>query len=426
MMLQDQSLIERRYSVLGRHSPLFYDRPVHLVRGEGAWVYDADGRRYLDVYNNVPHVGHCHPQVLDAMTRQAAALNVHSRYLHEGIVAYAERLTATFDAPLSAAMFCCTGTEANELALRIARQRSGATGIIVTDCSYHGNSDGLVRLTTSMPTGLPFPDHARAIRVPDLHRADPGLSADALAQAYADAVAVAIDSLQKAGHGVAAILLETIFSAEGLPDVPPGFLEKMVGLVRNAGGLFIADEVQSGLARTGDHMWGHQSYAVTPDLVTLGKPLGNGYPLAAVIASADMVEDFGPGYFNTFAANPVAAAAGMAVLDIIEKEALRDNARTVGAYIRGGLSRLAERHPILGAVRGRGLFFGVELVRDRETGEPAPEETVRLVNAMRDRGVLLSRIGPGGNVLKMRPPMVFTTEQADLLLSTLDDGLSAL
>lgn len=420
------SLIERRYDVLGRHSPLFYERPVHLVRGEGAWAFDSEGHRYLDVYNNVPHVGHCHPHVLSAMAQQSERINVHTRYLHENIVAYAERLTATFDAPLSAAMFCCTGTEANELALRIARRRSGSTGVIVTDCSYHGNSEALAGLTTAMPTGVAYPEYGRAIRIPDLYRAHPDMTPEALAHAYAQKVAEAVQSLEDQGCGVAAILLETIFSAEGLPHVPTGFLEQAVAYVRKSGGLYIADEVQSGLARTGDHMWGHQSFSVTPDLVTLGKPLGNGYPLAAVVTSAALVEDFGPGYFNTFAGNPVAAAAGLAVLDVIENEKLLDNARTVGAYIRAGLSELMRRHAILGDVRGHGLFFGVELVRDRKTKEAATDETIRLVNLMRDRHVLLSRIGPKGNVLKMRPPMVFDKTQADHLLATLDDALCAL
>ncbi len=426
-MTDDHTLLKRRYDVLGHNAPLFYDEPVHIVRGDGVWVEDADGRRYLDTYNNVPHVGHCHPHVVDAIARQAATLNLHTRYLHESVVEYAERLTAQFAEPLDTAMFTCSGTEANELALRMARFKTGNRGIIVSDFSYHGNSATLASLTTAFPVVESFPSFARTITVPDPRHDAVGLTPEQLADRHLGQVVAAVDSLQQSGEGVAAILIDTFFANEGLPDPVPGYVQGAVDIVRDAGGLFICDEVQAGFGRTGDAMWGHELSAVVPDMVTLGKPMGNGHPLAGVIAPNDVVSDFQSAstYFNTFGGNPVSAAAGMAVLDVLEREQLQDNARTVGAYVRRGLEKLQSTYPMIAGVRGRGLFFGIEIVDDG-AGTPAPGQTKRLVNMMRDRGVLLSRIGRYDNVLKMRPPMVFGFDDADLLLSTLDDALSAL
>jgi 4-aminobutyrate aminotransferase-like enzyme len=427
-MSYDEDLLARRYRVLGRNAPLFYDRPVHLVRGEGVWVEDADGRRYLDVYNNVPHVGHCHPHVVEAISRQAATLNLHTRYLHETVVRYAERLTATFDPSLSAVMFTCTGTEANELALRMARFKSGGRGIIVSDFSYHGNSETLASVTTCFPVPEAFPDFARKIKIPDPYRDRNGQSDSELADEFAGHVAEAIGSLQKSGIKMAALLMDASFANEGLPEPVPGYVAKAVALVRAAGGLLIADEVQCGFGRTGDAMWGYQLGGVVPDFVTMGKPMGNGHPVGGVAANSDLVDRFGLAatYFNTFGGNPVSAAAGMAVLDVIEQENLLANAREIGAYVRAGLERLMARHSIIGNVRGRGLFFGLELVTDRETKSPATAEAKRLANMMRDRGILMSRIGRYDNIMKMRPPMVFKAEHADFLLATLDDALAAL
>ncbi|RXT54231.1 aspartate aminotransferase family protein [Bradyrhizobium betae] len=423
-MSTETTLLARRQRALGRHSPLMYDTPLHLVRGEGVWVEDVDGRRYLDAYNNVPHVGHCHPHVVDAICRQAATLNIHTRYLHDNVVQYAERLTATFDPSLSVAMFTCTGTEANELALRIARFVSGGTGVIVSNFSYHGNSAALAAVTTGLPAHEALAPHARAVPIPDLNHWDG--DPDQLALEYANGVLEAIRSLKAAGIKPAAILCDTTFSTEGLPRVPNGFLEQAVAHVREAGGLFIADEVQGGLGRTGDHMWAHQAYGVVPDLVTLGKPLGNGHPHAGVITRPDLLDIFASSalYFNTFAGNPVSAAAGLAVLDVMEREKLMQNAKAVGKYLQQGLARLSRKHALIGSVRGSGLFFGLELLRG--AGKPASEETKRLVNAMRDRGILINRIGPHDNVLKMRPPMPFSRANAELLLSTLDDALTSL
>jgi 4-aminobutyrate aminotransferase-like enzyme len=423
-MSDRDELLQRRHRLLGRNSPLFYDKPLNLVRGDGVWVHDADGRAYLDVYNNVPCVGHCHPHVVEAIARQTATLNLHTRYLDENLLAYAERLTSSFDASLNAMMLTCSGTEANELALRLARFVTGGQGIIVSDLSYHGNSTILAALTSCFPTGEPFPSYARAVKVPDpahdrQHRSD-----DELATAYARHVQEAVDSLQSEGIKVAALLIDSFFANEGLPDRVPGYVEQAVEIVRRAGGVFICDEVQSGFARTGDAMWGHQRTRVTPDIVTMGKPMGNGYPVAAMVTRREWIDRFGLAshYFNTFAGNAVAAAAGMAVLDVIERQDLLKNSHQVGAHVRAGLEKLATKHPIIAGVRGRGLFFGVELVRPVNRA-PADEETKQIVNRMRDNGVLISRTGRYNNVLKMRPPLVFSADNADHMLSVLDDVL---
>jgi len=426
--MQADSLLERRYRVLGRNSPLFYDKPLHPVRAEGVWLYDADGKRYLDAYNNVPHVGHCHPRVVAALSRQAATLNIHTRYLDETVVAYAERLTALFDAELSMAMFVCTGSEANELALRIARDCSGGMGIISTAWAYHGNTAAVIQVSSLFTPESQRGPYVRTVPVMDPYRDRAGRSDAQLAAAYADQVKHAIDSFTAAGIGFAGLLYCTAFSSEGLPTVPAGFMAKALEYVHAAGGFFIADEVQAGFGRLGSHMWGHQKLGVIPDIVTLGKPMGNGHPLAGVVARRDLINAFTGRnmYFNTFGGNPVSAAVGTAVLDVIEDEHLLKNALTVGDYTLAKLKQLAQRHVLIGDVRGAGLFFAVELVSDRNTKAPATAQTRRLVNMMRERGVLISRIGVHDNILKIRPPMVFSAPHADLLVDTLDQVLAAL
>jgi 4-aminobutyrate aminotransferase-like enzyme len=417
-----EALLERRYRVIGRNSPLFYDRPLNLVRGEGVWVYDADGKRYLDAYNNVPHVGHCHPHVVGALARQAAVLNTHTRYLHEGVVAYAERLTSKFESSLSMAMFTCTGSEANELALRIVRECTGGMGIIGTAHAYHGNTAAVIQLGSVFTPPEKRGPYVRTVPVMDPYRDRAGRSDAELASAYADDVKRAIDSFAAAGVPFAGLLYCTSFSSEGLPTLPAGFMAKALAHVHAAGGLFIADEVQSGFGRFGSHMWGYQKLDVVPDVVTLGKPMGNGHPLAGVVARRELVERFTAQnmYFNTFAGNPVSAAVGMAVLDVLENERLLESALNVGRYTLERLGKLADKYEVIGDVRGAGLFFAVELVGSRGSKAPAPDATKRLVNLMRDRGVLISRIGPHDNILKIRPPMPFSRDHADLLVETLD------
>jgi 4-aminobutyrate aminotransferase-like enzyme len=423
-----EALLKRRYELLGEGSPLFYDKPLHIVRGEGAWLFDAEGRRFLDAYNNVPHVGHCHPRVVEAIAKQAATLNIHTRYLHENILEYGERLIATFDPPLAMAIFACTGSEANDIAMQMARLCTGKTGFIATDFAYHGNTTAVWTVSSFFTPREERLPQVQTVPAPDSYRIRAGSSNEDLADAYARTVQEAVDALQADGMGVAGIIFDTIYSSEGLPRVPPGYVRKAIDIVRAAGGLYVADEVQPGFGRMGDYMWGYQHYGVVPDIVTLGKPMGNGHPISGVIARKDLMQQFALSkmYFNTFGGNPVSCAAGLAVLDVIRDEELLNHARTVGEYVQAGLGKLRDEYELIGDLRGRGLFFGTELVRDRRTLEPATAEARRLVNAMRERGVLISKIGMHDNILKMRPPMAFSHEHADLLLETLDDCLREL
>ena len=418
--MSDETLLERRHRLLGAGAPLFYDRPLHLVKGEGVRVWDSDGRVYLDAYNNVPHVGHCHPHVVAALAGQAARLNLSTRYLDERILGYAEALTATFDASLSRVALCCSGTEASELALRMARACTGNEGVIVTDFCYHGNSATVASLSTAYDVPEGRDQRVRTFSVPE------GAGVDA-AEAVGD-VEAAIASLADAGMRPAAIFFDTIFATEGMPAVPQGFVERAVALTRAAGGLYIADEVQPGLGRTGAAMWGHRLYDAVPDLVTLGKPLGNGHPLAGVVARADLIDTFAARamYFNTFGGNPVSCAVGHAVLEVVAQERMMDNARRVGAYLHERLAALGQRHATIGAPCGRGFFTGVPFFADGDTATPAPAAARAAVNGMRERGVLISRTGRHDHVLKIRPPMPFSAADADQLVAALDETLEAL
>ncbi|WP_144097474.1 aspartate aminotransferase family protein [Croceicoccus sediminis] len=413
---------------MGQNAPLFYDEPLELVRGEGVWAYDAQGRAYLDCYNNVPHVGHCHPRVVEAIQKQVATLNLNTRYLHPGVVRYSEELAATVAIDDAAVMLTCTGTEANELALRLAEHHTGARGVIVSDFSYHGNSRQLAALTSCFETPEPFPDRARAIPVPDPFRDRQGRDDETLANAYAAHVEAAVASLQAAGHGVSAMLVDASFANEGLPDIVPGFLAKAVEIVRKAGGLVIFDEVQAGFGRTGRAMWSHQLHDIAPDIVTMGKPMGNGFPVAGMIAPRDMIDRFGAkaNYFNTFGGNPVAAAAAQAVLDVLREESLLEQAGTVSAHVVAGLDALCEKYPAVANVRSRGMFFGLELTKPDADRTPDPAMAKRIVEGMKAEGVLMGRIGRHDNVLKLRPAMIFETEHADILLGRLDRVLGAL
>lgn len=425
-MADHQDLLSRRFRVMGHHSPLFYDKPLQLVRGEDVWLWDNEGNRYLDVYNNVPHVGHCNPRVVEALSRQASTLNIHTRYLHNNIVDYLERLTGTFNSGLEMAMLTCTGSEANELALRMARFCTGGQGIIVTDFAYHGNTEAVAEIGTGFMPEARTTKRVKSFPIPDSYRPLDGLAGEALADAYADGVQQAIDEFHAEGIKVAGILVCPDFANEGLLNVPTGFLEKAVARVRQAGGVFIADEVQAGFGRSGKHFWAHQWYGVTPDIVTMGKPMGNGHPLAGVVARPDMIEAFSKEamYFNTFGGTPVSCAVGMAVLDALEEDNLMQNAVTTGAYVTEGLRKLQQKHELIGDVRDLGMFFGVELVTDRNTRAPAKVIARRVINLMRDQGVLISTIGVYDAILKLRPPMPFQIEHADILLHTLDTVLT--
>lgn len=428
-MDKTNDLLERRYKFLGSGSPLFYKHPLHLVKGEGVWLYDADGKRYLDVYNNVPHVGHCHPHVVKALTEQAGILNIHTRYLHENIVNYAERLLGTFDETLSKAMFACTGSEANEIALRMARRHTGGMGILVSDFAYHGNTAAVAELGTAFMPDAEGCRNVRSIPVPDSYRPPNSMQGNELATFYANAVKRQIEAFAADNIKFAGMLVCPDWANEGLVTVPGNYMQQAIGHVHDAGGLFIADEVQAGFGRSGRHMWAHQKYdGFVPDIVTMGKPMGNGHPLSGVVARGDLIEEFGHEamYFNTTGGTPVSMAVGMAVLDVLEQENLMQNAATVGKYITTGLRNLQKKYDLIGDVRDLGLFFGVELVRDRRSKEPASEEARRTVEMMKDKGILISMIGRYDNILKMRPPMCFSTDNANMLLSGLDDSLASL
>lgn len=412
-------LLARRAALLGPNVPTFYDEPVHIVRGEGVWLYGADGRRYLDCYNNVAHVGHCHPRVVEAIARQAAVLNTHTRYLHEGILDYGERLVAKFNHDLRQIIMVCTGSEANDVALRMAQAVTGKTGLIATDNTYHGNTTAVSHLSTRRPPIGGWPAHVRRVPAPD-SLAPLGGSLAAQPAEFARNVARAIDELEASGHGFAGLMLCPIFANEGTPGIARGFLDPTVEVVRKAGGLILCDEVQPGFGRVGSHWWGHEYLGFAPDVVTLGKPMGNGHPVAAVVARPDVMAAFREafGYFNTFGGNPVSCAAAMAVLDVIEDEGLVENARDVGGYLLDGLRGLT--HPLISDVRGFGLFVGLECALD---GQPQPAFCARIVEGMKERGVLLGRVGRAQHILKIRPPMPFGRAHADLLIEAMADVL---
>ncbi|ONG58317.1 aspartate aminotransferase family protein [Pseudoroseomonas deserti] len=420
---RERALIARRERLLGPAYRLFYANPVHLVRGEGVWLYDPDGNPYLDVYNNVASVGHCHPHVVAALARQASVLNTHTRYLGEGILDYAEKLLGYFPPELSHVMFTCTGSEANDLAYRVARSYTGGTGFIVTRLAYHGVTVAISEMSPSLGNGITLGENVRTVPAPDGYRGGPGV-----AERFAADVRAAIAEMQAAGITPAALLVDTAFTSDGVFTDPAGFLAPAVEAIREAGGLFIADEVQPGFGRTGDAMWGFSRHGLVPDMVTMGKPMGNGHPIAGMVARPEILARFGERtrYFNTFGGNPVSCAVGQAVLEVIESEGLVENARTTGAYLMDGIRRLAGRFEVIGDVRGAGLMVGVELVADRASKAPGTAAAAALVNGLRERRVLISASGPHANVLKIRPPLVFRPEHADHFLAAMEAVLPSL
>ena len=419
-----QALIERRERLLGPGNPLFYDNPVHLVRGEGVWLYDADGRKYLDCYNNVPCVGHCHPAVVDALCKQAATLNTHTRYLDEHILDYGEKLLGKFDSSLDRLALACTGSEANELALRMAKLNTGGKGFICTNATYHGNTAAVSQLNSIFEPFEGYGDHIRMVNWPDSYRAKYDLQGSALADAYADEVRRAIESFDESGIGFAGMIVCPIFANEGLPNIPEGYMAKAIGHVRAAGGLYIADEVQAGFGRTGE-WWGHTLSGVIPDILTLGKPMGAGHPISGVVVRGELLDNYRSRemYFNTYGGNPVSCAVGLAVIQVIEKEGLVENAANIGEYVLQGFRELQAKYECIGDVRGRGLFFGIDLVSDRGTKQPDAGSAKRIVNELRNRGILMSKIGEHDNVLKLRPPLCFSKQNADQLIAMLDEVL---
>ena len=422
-----ETLAARR-ARLGPSLSLSYREPLQIVRGWMQYLYDETGRAYLDVYNNVPLVGHSHPRVARAAAAQLALLNTNTRYLHANATRYAERLGELLPEPLRVCFFLSSGSEANELALRLARAHTGREDVIVLEHAYHGHTTALVDVSPHKFDGpgghgrkpwvhvAPLPDDYRG----PYRREDPGAGAK-----YARHVGEIAERIRAEGRGLAAYLAETLPSVAGQIVLPPGYLAEAYRHVRAAGGVCIADEVQVGFGRLGTHFWGFETQGVVPDVVVLGKPIGNGFPLAAVVTSREIAASFDNGmeFFSTFGGNPVACAAGLAVLDVLRDERLQERALVVGRHLAASLRRLQDRHAPIGDVRGSGLFLGVELVRDRETREPAAEEAAYVVNRLRERGVLAGTDGPHQSVLKLRPPLIFSERDADLFVATLDDVL---
>ncbi len=411
--MSGEDILERRRRLLGAAYRVLYDVPLQPVRGEGVWLYERDGTRILDAYNNVPSVGHCHPRVVEALSKQAATLNTHTRYLDETILDYAEELLATFPSDLGNVMLTCTGSEANDLAIRIARTVTGNMGLIVTENAYHGVTVAVSEISPSLGAAVGIGNHVRTVPAPDSYRIHPAQ----LAARFRTDVESAIASLAVVGLKPAALMVDTVFASDGLFVDPPGFLAPAVECVRKAGGIFVADEVQAGLGRTG-RMWGFERHGVTPDLVTLGKPMGDGHPLAGVVSRRDFIEEFGrrSRYFNTFGGNPVSAAVGRAVLEVIRSEGLVENAAKVGDYLGRGVKALQADSSLIGDVRYAGLYMGVEIVSDRGSKDPSPMSAAALANTLRREGVLVGLCGKQSHCLKIRPPLPFSMENADYFL----------
>jgi 4-aminobutyrate aminotransferase-like enzyme len=431
-----EEILSARRRHLGPNLSVSYRRPLTMVRGHMQFLFDSEGRRFLDAVNNVPHVGHCHPRVVAAAARQLAVLNSNTRYLHPLLASYAERLAALMPHPLSVCYVVCSGSEANELALRLAhaytRARSSpvrgeaaaaAPGVIVVDGAYHGNSTSLVDISPYKfdgPGGTGRPPQTRKALMPDVYRG-PYKAGPGAGRSYAAHVRQAIDEFEADGRPVAAFLCESLLSCGGQIVLPEGYLESAYEAVRAAGGVCVADEVQVGFGRVGSHLWAFETQGVVPDIVTLGKPIGNGFPLACVVTRPEIAEAFDNGmeYFNTFGGSHAACAVGHAVLDVMRDEDLQARALSIGGRLRAALASLAGRFPLVGDVRGLGLFLGVELVLDRQTLAPAARQADYVVNRLRERGILVSTDGPLHNVIKIKPPLQFAAADSDRLVNEL-------
>jgi len=418
-------LLTARRKQLGPSLSVSYESPLHIVCGSRQNLFDAGGHRYLDCVNNVAHVGHSHPRVVRAATEQMSILNTNTRYLHEYLVEYSEQLIATLPDPLRVVYLVNSGSEANELALRLARAHTNRNETLVIDCAYHGNTTAMIDLSPYKfdgPGGHGCPAWVHKVSLPDVYRGKH--RGDDAGTQYARDVARAA-KFAETGGGVAAFFGESAVSCGGQIILPPEYLRAAYAEVRAAGGVCVADEVQTGFGRAGTHFWMFETQDVVPDIVTLGKPIGNGHPLGAVITTPEIAASFANGmeYFNTFGGNPVSCAIGLAVLDVIRDEELQQNALEVGEYLKCELRLLQDHHPLVGDVRGLGLFLGIELVRNRDTLEPAGREAAQIVERMKERGILLSTDGPFHNVIKIKPPLVFSMKDADVLVSSLDSVL---
>ncbi|MDD9981901.1 MAG: aminotransferase class III-fold pyridoxal phosphate-dependent enzyme [Gammaproteobacteria bacterium] len=419
-------LLERRRKVLGPALHLTYERPLHAVRGDGVWIYDENGQPHLDAYNNVPHVGHAHPRIADAISRQSRLINTNTRYLHDEVVEYAERLTARCPDSLEVCVFVNSGSEATDVAWRIAREWNGHEGVLVMEDAYHGCTHATAELSPLRWPTDSGPPHVRCLAAPDTYRGRwPAEAPDAAAR-FAEDADRKIADLNAAGFKLAALVVDTAFCTNGMPDVPEGYLATVAERVRAAGGLVIADEVQYGFGRPGDRFWGFELHGLVPDLVVLGKPAANGMPLGAVVTRSDVLQRFRDRHhlFSTFGGNPVVTAAAMAVMDVIDDEDLQTNARETGAHLRRGLEALMREHDVIGRVSGQGLFCIVDVVEGRETKRPHPALAARIQNTLREERVLVGLEGRHDNFLKIRPPMPFGPNHADLLHQAMERALT--
>lgn len=425
-MVSNSNLLNRRELLLGPDIPTFYEDPVHIVKGKGVWLWDSSGKKYLDCYNNVPHVGHCHPKVVEAITRQASTLNTHTRYLHEGILDYVEHLSSKFSENLSSAIMACSGSEANDVALRMAQVLTGNKGIICTDNTYHGNTSLVSQIGSRTEPIGGYSDFISHIPSPIGSKTSYDEIDPLEPEKLASIVQERIDAFDESGVGLACLIICPFFANEGFPTLGKGFLDPLINKIRKAGGLIIADEVQPGFGRVGNSWWGHQLIEFEPDIVTLGKPMGNGYPVAAVVSSSEIIGAFRKRfrYFNTFGGNPVAMAAAQATLSVIEEENLVKHASTVGQRALLKLDDLVARYECLGVARGSGLFFGTE-VCDKE-GNPDATTARLIVNSMREKGVLINSLGRFNSILKIRPPLPIEDSEIDILMSTLEEVLDSL
>jgi len=426
--LSRKDILKIRQEYIGKSLGVSYKEPLYIVRGFMQYLYDEEGRQYLDVRNNVPQVGHSNPYVVDALSKQAAVLNTNTRYLHENLVKYARRLSSKMPGDLKVCFFVNSGSEANELALRLAMAYTKQRDIIVIDGAYHGNTDNLIGLSPykhNGPGGEGPPPHVHIVEMPDPFRGKYNHSDTYAGKKYAEDVGRAIQDIENQEKGVCAFICEPLMGCGGQIIFPDGYLKDAFRQVRTAGGVCIADEVQIGFGRVGTHFWGFETQDVIPDIVTMGKPIGNGHPIGAVITTPEIAESFETGmeFFSTTGGNTVSCVVGMAVLDVIENDKLQQHALDVGTYLKSQLESLKERHCIIGDVRGIGLYIGVELVRDEQTLEPATDEAKYIVERLKDFGLLVSVDGPLNNVLKIKPPLVFTKENADTLIASLDKVL---
>ena len=420
--------LSARRNLLGKNLSVSYQRPLKIVRGWKQYLYDDTGRAFLDVYNNVPLVGHSHPRVVRAVQEQIALLNTNTRYLHDNVNHYANRLTRLLPEPLRVCYFVNSGSEANELALRLARTHTGREDVIVLEHAYHGHTSTLIDISPYKfvgPGGRGRKPWVHVAPIPDDYRGPHRRGDTGAGAKYAQHVARILESMRREGRGIAAFIAETLPSVAGQIVFPPEYLSETYKHVRAAGGICIADEVQVGFGRLGTRFWGFETQNVVPDIVVLGKPIGNAFPLAAVVTTPEIAASFNNGmeFFSTFGGNPVACAAGLAVLDVLEEEHLQENALQVGRYLIAKLNSLQEKYALIGDVRGSGLFLGLDLVLDRESREPAPQQASYVVNRLRDHGILTGTDGPHHNVIKLRPPLIFSQADADLFVGTLDEIL---